>query len=437
MEEITTILDGLKKRLMPIGVLIFSGVFFSFFFMDSVLKRISTDLLPEEMKLIALDPLEVILLKLKISVVCGVIVALPLILYYLVKVVDERIRPVDFNLKKSNMLVIAFFAVLLFICGASYAYFLMLPLFFSYMYQMAIDSGITSTWSIAPFINFVVMMTAVFGVVFELPLILTLLVRQGIVKLETLKAYRRHAYVALLILSALITSPDVFTQLIIGVPLILFYEISVFVAGFTVVEDECDNIHLGDLASKNGLILGLGMILASFSILFLQILPADPQLNVSLINNSMVFLDQINRFRLQDTAFILPLIIPIILGIMASYQNRKTRDEKTAFDIAIILFIFAGALFGLFVMGLLSKYPYLIPGLIGLGATSFCAGMLSSSEKAKGSVSVVFIIPVAILIITLVIFLYKEVNILIVGLAIIGAISIICGERVKSNFQKG
>ena len=187
MEELTAVADGLRKKLIPIGITLIAGILITFPFLNSVIKRISEDLLPADMNLIQLEPLELILMEIKIAVVCGALAALPLILYYLVKVVNERIRPVDFNLKRSNMVSIAFFAILLFTVGASYAYFMMLPFFFNYVYQMALNAGVISSWSIAPFISFVVLMTAVFGTVFELPLILTLLVRGGVVELDTLK----------------------------------------------------------------------------------------------------------------------------------------------------------------------------------------------------------------------------------------------------------
>ena len=132
-----------------------------------------------------------------------------------------------------------------------------------------------------------VLMTVVFGLVFELPLILTLLVRGGVVELDTLKKYRRHAYVGLLILAALITSPDIFTQAIIGGPLILFYEISIFVARFAYVEEESeyDKVRISNYAFKNGLTLGVGMIVAS-TVMALLTAIGDPQSSLGFINSN-------------------------------------------------------------------------------------------------------------------------------------------------------
>ena len=80
---------------------------------------------------------------------------------------------------------------------------------------------------------FVIMIAIVFGFSFELPLVMTVLVRSGMVRYHTLVDYRRHAYVGLLAAAALFTPPDVLSQIVIAVPLAILYEISLFVVRFT------------------------------------------------------------------------------------------------------------------------------------------------------------------------------------------------------------
>jgi len=81
-------------------------------------------------------------------------------------------------------------------------------------------------YSLSEFVSFVLLMLFLFGFVFELPLITFFLVKNGIVKYETLKYYRRHIYVAFFVIGAITTPPDVFTQLMVAVPMVLFFEIS-------------------------------------------------------------------------------------------------------------------------------------------------------------------------------------------------------------------
>ena len=108
----------------------------------------------------------------------------------------------------------------------------MLPSFIDFLYQNAASSGVVATYSIAEFISFVALTTVIFGLVFELPLFIIILVRSRLVERDLLVHYRFHVYIGLLILSALITPPDVFSQIIIAVPLIMLFEISLVIVRF-------------------------------------------------------------------------------------------------------------------------------------------------------------------------------------------------------------
>ena len=94
--------------------------------------------------------------------------------------------------------------------------------------------GVYATFSVYEFINFIVMTTAIFGISFELPLLLTLMTRLGITSRQTFAHYRRHAYVILLIIAAVITpDPTMFTQIMLMVPFVILYEISLLVMRVT------------------------------------------------------------------------------------------------------------------------------------------------------------------------------------------------------------
>ncbi|MDY6930982.1 MAG: twin-arginine translocase subunit TatC, partial [Halobacteriota archaeon] len=387
----------------------------------------------------------------KIAVVCGVLAALPLILYYLVKVVNERIRPVDFNLKSRDIVTIAFFAVVLFLIGASYSYFMMLPFFFNYVYQMALNAGVISSWSIAPFINFVVLMTAVFGTVFELPLILTLLVRGGVIELDTLKKYRRHAYVALLVLASIITSPDIFTQVIIGLPLILFYEISIFVARFASGDErEYDQDMMGNYAFKGGVLMSAGIISGMALTIFFS-LASNPQSILGFIGTSVPIVGLMN---LQETIF-LPMIIPTISGLFLSLRARNIGDlsnseqggrGKSISIVGIIAILVSATLWAMMFLGTFFGIgdPINIPGnsqaytsaiiiFIGVGAVaSFISIFLTSYNRSNmkivmpGAIASAFMLIVITMIST-----QLTLTSLIYGSLLAGTVSILCGHLAK------
>ena len=185
-------------------------------------------------KLIQTQPLEYMMLQLKLSFIIGILAALPIVSFFgyrylgMIKLGDR------FRVSKIKLLAVALFAVALFLVGCAYSYLLMLPMVYHYLIQNAADSGVVSNWRVSEFINSSMLTTFVFGLVFELPLAMTALARSGLVPVGIFKKYRRHMYVIILIVAALVTSPDVLTQIMVGVPLIIFYELSLFTMRFTV-----------------------------------------------------------------------------------------------------------------------------------------------------------------------------------------------------------
>ena len=234
LEELNVILAALRKKLVYIAIVVGIGTFGSFPFMSIVLNRIKTDLKPEGVEIIVIHPVEAILLELKMALIIGVFLALPLIAYYVYGAMKERFKMVGMkDTKKSFIVFVAISAVIMFLLGTSYSYFIMLPILLKFLHMLAIHAGAVSHWSLELWVHFAIMMTVVFGLVFELPIVLPLLVRSGIVQYRTLLEYRKHAVVIVFIVAAIITPPDVISQLMIGVPMLIFYEISLLVVRIT------------------------------------------------------------------------------------------------------------------------------------------------------------------------------------------------------------
>jgi sec-independent protein translocase protein TatC len=230
-EELGYIIEGLKKRLVPIIAVIFAGFLVSFYLLDPVLERMKQDLLPEGATLIYISPVEVIMLKVKLAMIVGVILAVPLIWHYVYKTLKVRFG-IKNPLKKSHLILWLGSAVALFIIGVCYSYFLMLRLVLKYLYFMSAETGVAATWSIYEFISFVILITLILGVAFEVPIFIVFVVRSGLVQIDTLKEYRRYVIVAMFVLAAIFTPPDVVSQLIVGFPLVICYEIGIIVASF-------------------------------------------------------------------------------------------------------------------------------------------------------------------------------------------------------------
>jgi sec-independent protein translocase protein TatC len=223
-----------KKGIMYIAVYVLVIATFTFPFTGMIVERMRDDLLTGQYKLVQTQPLELMMLELKLSLIIGIIAALPILAYFGYKHLSVLKLGSRFRVNRAKIALVAAIGILLFILGCAYSYFFMLPMVFAYLLQSATDAGVANNWRVSDFINFAMLTTLVFGLVFELPLVMTALARAGIVPVEIFKKYRRHMYITILIVAALVTSPDVLTQVMVGVPLIIFYELSLLSMRFTV-----------------------------------------------------------------------------------------------------------------------------------------------------------------------------------------------------------
>lgn len=219
----------LKKKLTAFALIFICGFMASFPFMGRVINSINTNILPQGASVIYLSPAEVMLLKFKMSLIIGILLILPLAAFYTYSALKGRL---DIPISRLSGAVVGAAGIVLFLLGAGYAYFLMLPFFIYYLFQNAAAAGVAATYSVSEFISFVAFTTVVFGLVFEFPLAVIILVRTGLVDRDTLVKYRHHTYIGLLVLAAVITPPDVISQVIIAGPLIVFFELSLLLARF-------------------------------------------------------------------------------------------------------------------------------------------------------------------------------------------------------------
>jgi sec-independent protein translocase protein TatC len=231
IENLSVILLTLRKKLLVIAAVLFTGIIISFQFTGPVIERMKNDLLPEGAKLVYISPLEVMMLQLKLSLIIGLLITLPIVTFYIYRAILKRYSvKIPITIGKGQVIFLVLAVIFMFALGASYAYFFMLPLFLKFLYMDAADSGITATYSIFKFISFIATSVAIFGLVFELPIVLTFLTRNGFVKYNTLVTYRKHIYVLILFIAAVITpGADIFSQMMVAIPMVIFFEISMVI----------------------------------------------------------------------------------------------------------------------------------------------------------------------------------------------------------------
>ncbi|AKB74689.1 Twin-arginine translocation protein TatC [Methanosarcina lacustris Z-7289] len=231
IENLSAILLTLRNKVLVIAAVLFTGIIVSFQFTGPLIERMKNDLLPEGAKLVYVSPLEVMMLELKLSIIIGTLVVLPIIAFYVYRAISKRYSiQIPISIGKGQVVFLSVAVIFMFVLGAAYSYLLMLPIFLKYLYMDAAGSGVTATYSVFKFISFIATTTAIFGLVFELPVVLTFLTRNGFVKYQTLVTYRRHIYVLVMFIAAVVTpGADVFSQMMVAVPMIIFFEISMVV----------------------------------------------------------------------------------------------------------------------------------------------------------------------------------------------------------------
>lgn len=169
------------------------------------------------------------------SLVVGFILSFPYILWE----IWRFIRPALYDKEKKYSTGFVFFSSLLFGMGVLFGYFIFVPLSISFLSNYIVSDIVTNQYTLSNYISTVATLTLAAGLVFELPIVIYFLSKVGIVTPTVLKRNRRYAIVIILIVAAIITpSPDVLTQLVVATPLLILYEISIFVSGYVVRQNK-------------------------------------------------------------------------------------------------------------------------------------------------------------------------------------------------------
>jgi sec-independent protein translocase protein TatC len=227
---LTTHLEELRSRLIKIFIclaVVFSICYWKsgliFTFVSEPLVR----LLPANSKLTMLKITEGFVTELKMSFYTAIFFSMPYILYQIWKFIAPGLYAHE---KKYTSLFVIFASILFFI-GASFAYFVVFPFGFKFFLQY-VNENVVATLSIGWYLSFFIQFIIAFGSIFELPIFILFLSKLGIVTPEMLKKYRRYAIVIIFIVAAILTPPDAVSQCMMAVPLLILYEISIYVAKY-------------------------------------------------------------------------------------------------------------------------------------------------------------------------------------------------------------
>lgn len=216
--SLTAHLEELRSRIIKSLLAIVGGSAVAYFFLDSITNYLT---LPVG-KLYYMRPGEAFFTYLKIDIAAGFLIALPIIFYHAWKF----FLPALTKDERAVLGILVPSSVILFFTGLAFSFFLVLPIALKFFMGFGTESeNLQSLFSFGSYFEFVILFVLPFGFVFELPLVIIVLGKLGILTSEKLGKYRRYVFFFAFVIGALVTSPDIISQIAVAIPVVALYEI--------------------------------------------------------------------------------------------------------------------------------------------------------------------------------------------------------------------
>lgn len=216
-------LGELRNRVIKSIISIIVATCLCYGFVDTILPS----LIKPVGKLVFIAPQEAFIARIKIAFFVGLFLSSPLILYQIWRFVSSGLKLGE----RKYTLIFGPLSLVFFFLGAFFGYFIIVPIGIRFLLGFATDL-ITPMITISRYISFVGILTLSFGIIFELPLISLFLTKIGMVTPEFLSNKRKHTVVFVFIVAAVLTPPDIITQCLMALPLLVLYEIGIIFSKF-------------------------------------------------------------------------------------------------------------------------------------------------------------------------------------------------------------
>jgi len=227
-EELKPHLAELRKRLANSVLAVFILFGISFMFYEPILewmKQPLMDVMPQGTGMIATGVAEAFFTAIKVAFFSGIILALPIIFWQFWLFV----APGLYENEKKYVIPFVAAATLMFVMGASFAYYVVVPFGFEFLINFG-NTIVTVTPRIGEYVGFFTKIMIGFGISFELPVITFFFAVLGLVDDESLKGFFKYAVVIIFVVASLLTPPDIITQLLMAGPMIILYGVSILIA---------------------------------------------------------------------------------------------------------------------------------------------------------------------------------------------------------------
>lgn len=216
-------LGELRKRLIISCITIILGSVLCYNFIDDIIQLAVKP--AAGLDFIYLSPPELFIAYVKISLVLGLVAALPVVLFQIWMFIKPGLKEQE----KRYVLFAMFMGIIFFVVGFVFAYYIIIPMTIQFFIKMSVDQ-IAPLFSFANYISFISSLLLSFGLVFELPLIVILLTQLGLVAPNTFKKYRKLVILGIFVVAAVLTPPDIVSQTMMAVPMLLLYEFSIVIS---------------------------------------------------------------------------------------------------------------------------------------------------------------------------------------------------------------
>lgn len=218
-------LEELRKRLIIIFATIGVGFLLTYFISDKIISMLQK---PLGQDLIFIAPTEAFFVNLKAAFFSSIILTIPITLYQIWKFISPGLLTEE----KRYTLPFVIFSTIMFFVGGIFAYFLIIPFGIKFLLNYG-SQQIKPMLSLGNYISFTTKLILAFGFVFELPLVILFLTKLGLVTPAFLTKNRKYAVLIVVIVAAILTPPDVFTQILMAIPLIILYEAGILLSKLT------------------------------------------------------------------------------------------------------------------------------------------------------------------------------------------------------------
>lgn len=217
-------LRELRKRLIISIIAIIAGAVLCFNFIEEIVELIMRP--GQGLDFIYLSPPELFIAYIKISLVLGLIISLPVVLYQIWMFVQPGLK--DNERKLASLILIV--GILFFLIGVTFAYLVVIPMTINFFLEMTAEN-IEPLFSFNNYVSFISSIILSFGLVFELPLVVILLTQLGFVTPRLLKKSRKFVILGIFIIAAILTPPDLVSQTLMAIPMLILFEVSIIISG--------------------------------------------------------------------------------------------------------------------------------------------------------------------------------------------------------------